>query len=362
MRTMRKVVKIFFSLLFCFNTILLNGSEIKNNIEVKEPPYVIISIRTDANEFMRALVDGAKLFAKSIGSQDKVISLFNYGNSEKQIQDLRLTLEKIGSNAILFMDANDEKDLIFLVNIATDYGIYFSTVFNKPSELWPWDFGKYWVTHTIPDAFLSGTLTAQEIVRKIDGKGNILLVEGRVNNTTNRERVRGLKNVLKNYPDIKILDSKTANWSRAESSMLVTKWFTKYSINDVQAIWAANDEMALGAIEVLKEMGVEKQIAVSGVDGTGESARSVIFKEMTCTVSTYPYWQSGMGLSFAYQAYLGDIDPLKLPHEKRAFYTKTRLITSENAQDFLENYIINPPKIDYSKLWDEKYNRPMQKN
>lgn len=359
---MKKMIKIVLSLLFCFGIIHLSGSETKKSIEKQEPPYVIISIRTDANEFMRSLVTGAKLFAKSIGSQDKVIALFNYGNSEKQIQDLRLTLEKIGSNTILFMDANDEKDLIFLVNIAKEFGIYFSTVANKPQNLWPWDFGKYWVTHTVPDAFLSGRLTAQEIVKKIDKKGNILVIEGRVNNTTNRERLRGLKDVLENYPDIKMLDSKAANWSRAESSILTTKWFTKYSVDDVQAIWAANDEMALGAIEVLKEMGVEKKIAVSGVDGTVESASSVISKELTCTVSAYPYWQSGMGLSFAYQAYLGNIDPLKFSHKKRAFYTKTKLITPSNAQDFLENYIINPPKIDYSKLWDDKYNRPMEHN
>ena len=356
---MKELIKIIFCVLVFFNALYLSGSETAHNIKIKESPYVIISIRTDANEFMRALVGGAKLFAKSIGSEDKVISLFNYGNSEKQIQDLRLTLEQIGSNAILFIDANDEKDLERLVNIAIDNKIYFSTLFNKPKNLWPWDFGKYWVSHTIPDAFLSGTLTAQEIVKKIDGKGNILVVQGRINNTTNTERLRGLKHVLKSYPDIKILDSKAANWSRAESSMLTTKWFTKYSVDDVQAIWAANDEMALGAIEVLKEMGMEKQIAVSGVDGTLESVSSVISKELTCTVSTYPYWQSGMGLSFAYQAYIGKIDPLKLSHQKRAFYTKTKLITSTNAQQFLQTNILHLPKIDYLKLWDEKYNRPM---
>jgi ABC-type sugar transport system substrate-binding protein len=352
--------KILFSLVIVSNTIYLNAVETKKNIEAKESPYVIISIRTDANEYMRALVEGAKLFAKSIGSEEKVISLFNYGNSEKQIQDLRLTLEKTGSNAILFMDANDEKDLIILMNIAINRGIYFSTVFNKPSNIWPWDFGKYWVTHTIPDSLHSGTVTAQEIAQKINGKGNILVIQGRINNTTNTERLKGLKNVLKNYPNIKILDSKVANWSRAESSMLVTKWFMKYKVDDIQAIWAANDEMALGAIEVLKEMGVEKQMAVSGVDGTGEAVRSIILKELTCTVSIDPYWQSGMGLSFAYQAYIGNINPSKLTHKKRAFYTKTELITPRNAQYFLENFITNLPNIDYSKLWDEKYNRPMK--
>ena len=225
---MTRVVKTLLSALFCLSIVCLSASEANNSIEVRESPYVIISIRTDASEYMRALVEGARLFAKSIGSQDKVIALFNYGNSEKQIQDLRLTLEKIGSNTILFMDANDEKDLSILVNIAQEYGIYFSTVFNKPKNLWPWDSSKYWVTHTIPDSLLSGTITAQEIVKNIDAKGNILVIQGRVNNTTNKKRLEGLKSVLKNYPNIKVLDSKAANWSRTQSSILVTKWFMKY--------------------------------------------------------------------------------------------------------------------------------------
>ena len=200
-----KIILSFLFLLISF----VQANPIKNiPLDSNESPYVIISIRTDANEYMRALVEGAKLFAKSIGADKKVISLFNYGNSEKQIQDLRLTLEKTGSNAILFMDANDEKDLIVLANIAKDNGIYFSTVFNKPSNLWPWDFGKYWVTHTTPDSLLSGTITAQRIAQKIHSKGNILVIQGRVNNTTNTRRLEGLRNVLKNYPNIKILEIK----------------------------------------------------------------------------------------------------------------------------------------------------------
>jgi len=357
---LKKVSKIFVTLLFFFNTIYLNGEKITNKIQTNEPPYVIISIRTDANEYMRALVQGAKIFAKSIGSEKKVISLFNYGNSEKQIQDLQLTLEQIGSNTILFMDANDEKDLIFLVNIAQNNGVYFSTMANKPDDLWPWDFSKYWVTHTTSDSVLSGEMTAKKLANRIDGKGNILIIQGRTNNSTNKGRLKGLKNILKKYPDIKVLENDTANWSRAQASMLVTKWFTKYTVDDIQAIWAANDEMALGAIEVLKEMGVEKDIIVTGIDATEDSVNSVIRQELNYTVSTFPYLQSAMGLTFAYQAFTKKIDPSKLSHKKRAFYTKTKLITSKNGKEFLEKDILNFPKIDYSKIWDEKYSRPMK--
>ena len=327
---------------------------------LREPPYVIISIRTDANEYMRALVEGARLFAKTIGAEEKVIALYNHGNGEKQVQDLQLTLQQTGKNAILFMDPNDESSARVLANVAKTHEIYFSTVWNKPRDFWPWDFDPYWVTHTTTDYIHSGTVIAREIFKKMHGTGNLLVVQGRLDNSSNRGRVAGLNNVLEKNPGIKVLESAPANWSRAESAMLVTKWFTKYDSSEVQGIWAANDEMALGVVDILREMGLDKKMPICGVDGTSEAVRAVISKELVCTVSVDPYWQSGMGLSFAYQAYTGKINPAELPHEKRAFFSKSQLVTSENAEAFLKHYILAPPKIDYSKLWEGKYSRPMQ--
>jgi ribose transport system substrate-binding protein len=353
---MRKIL--FF--VFFISSMFLFAEDTKTETEVKESPHVIISVRTDANEYMRALVDGAKMFADSIGSSHKVISLFNYGDSEKQVLDLQLALQKTGSNAIIVMDPNDESIALTLANIAKEHEVYFSTIWNKPKDLWPWDIGKYWVTHTTPDYVYSGTVTAEQIFSKIANKGNILVVEGRPDNSSNKGRVKGLNSVLEKNPKIKILDQRPANWSRLESAMLVTKWFTKYSIDEVDGIWAANDEMALGVVDIIKEIGQSKKIPICGVDGTSEAVEAVISKDLTCTVSVDPYWQSGMGLSFAYQAYLGKLNPSRIPHEKRAFFTKSKLITNKNAKHFLENYIHKLPKIDYSKLWKDKYNRAMK--
>ena len=47
---MKKIIKIFVTLLFCFNGIYLMGLETKNYNEIKESPYVIISNRTDASD------------------------------------------------------------------------------------------------------------------------------------------------------------------------------------------------------------------------------------------------------------------------------------------------------------------------
>ena len=257
------------------------------------------------------------------------------------------------------MDPNDEAASRMLSNIAKEHKIYFSTLNNKSKDFWPWEFSKYWVTHTVTDAVYSGSAIANEIFNKIGKKGNILVLQGRLDNSTNKGRVQGLKNILKKYPNVNISENDTANWSRAQASILMTNWFSKYKDSDIQGIWAANDEMALGALDIMKEMGLDKKMPICGVDGTGEAVKAVISKDFICTVSVDPYWQSGMGLSFAYQAYLGNIDPLKLPNEKRAFYTKSKLITSKNSKSFLENYINKPPKIDYSKLWEGKYSRPM---
>ena len=363
MRTYRhgvKKMRQIIVLLLVLGALLASAAETPKNGAGKEPPYVIISIRTDANEYMRALVEGARLFAKTIGAEERVIALYNHGNGEKQVQDLQLTLQQTGQNAILFMDPNDESTARVLANVAKEHGVYFSTVWNKPRDFWPWDFDPYWVTHTTTDYVNSGTVTAEQIFKKMNGTGNILVVQGRLDNSSNRGRVAGMQNVLAHYPDIAILDSAPANWSRAESAMLVTKWFTKYSDQEVQGIWAANDEMALGAVDILREMGLDKKMPICGVDGTSEAVRAVISKDLVCTVSVDPYWQSGMGLSFAYQAYTGKINPAELPHEKRAFFSKSQLVTSKNAEAFLQHYILTPPTIDYTKLWEGKYSRPMQ--
>ncbi len=339
------------NLLFVSFGLILMLSSVANS---EDPPYLVISGRTLGNEYYHAIVKGAKMFAKSIGASDKLIMLFSEGSTEKQVNDLIVTLKKTKNNAICYFDPNEPPAAPRLAEICQKAGVYFTTEWNKPTDVWPWDYNPYWVIHSTPDSVESGYIIAKHLFEFMKGRGNIVAIQGRMANSSAIGRFKGLQKALKEYPNINLLDAKPADWNRLKAWAITERWLLKYP--DIGGIWTATDEMALGAVEALRNVGKSGKIKVTGVDATGDAVAAVIAGEMLCTVSPDPYWQSGMSLSFAYHAYKGKIKPAKLPNAKRAFYIKSLLVTQENAKQFLDEYVNGTPEYDYSMLWKNKWN------
>ena len=98
------------------------------------------------------------------------------------------------------------------------------------------------------------------------------------------QRLEGIEATLKDYPDIKVLEQKTANWSRAEALSLVENWLTAHP-DEIQGIIGENDEMAIGALEAVKAHGLDpKKIPVAGVDGVTDALLAVQRGEMMSTL------------------------------------------------------------------------------
>mgnify|MGYP003367394771 CR=1 FL=1 len=81
-----------------------------------------------------------------------------------------------------------------------------------------------------------------------------------------------IENVLKDYPDIQILDQNTANWSRSEAMTLMETWITTYG-DDIDAVVSENDEMALGAREAIEAQNMD--IPCIGIDGITDAVAAV---------------------------------------------------------------------------------------
>src|SRR5690606_31616770 len=90
--------------------------------------------------------------------------------------------------------------------------------------------------------------------------------------------------VLANYPDVKVLETRTANWSRAESLTLVENWLISHG-GDIQGVIAENDEMAIGSLEAVKAYGLDPAVVpVAGVDGVTDALLAVQRGEMMSTL------------------------------------------------------------------------------
>ena len=107
-------------------------------------------------------------------------------------------------------------------------------------------------------------------------------------------------------PGVKLLDFQVANWTATEALEKTNAWLTQFG-DKIGGIWAANDDMALAAVEALRADGRAGKVPVTGIDGIQLAVEAILKGEMAGTVAWDPFWQGGMGLSIGYHAKTGEV-------------------------------------------------------
>jgi ABC-type sugar transport system substrate-binding protein len=129
----------------------------------------------------------------------------------------------------------------------------------------------------------AGTLQGQEMARQMGGKGNMVILEGELDNSSAVLRTAAVENVVKKFPDIKIIEKQVANWSRTDAISLVSNWLT--TGEKINAMAANNDEMAIGAILALKQAGQNpKNYVIGGIDATADAFAEIANGDLAVTV------------------------------------------------------------------------------
>jgi ribose transport system substrate-binding protein len=183
------------------------------------------------------------------------------------------------------------------------------------------------------DAYVAGDNTAfgkvpaEYLAKALGGKGDIVALRG-IATTLDNERMDAFTGVLKNYPDIHLLDAKYANWNRDDAFKTMQDFLTRFK--HIDAVWAADDDMAVG---VLKAIDQAKRTDVKIVFG-GAGAKGMI---KTLKDSTDPRIQANVSYSpkFIYDAIKMTAEA-RLKGEKLPAKTiiPSVLITKDNAKDF----------------------------
>lgn len=129
---------------------------------------------------------------------------------------------------------------------------------------------------------LGGYLEAKTVLAKMNCEGNVVILEGPKGGSGEIQRGKGNDQAIAECGPgkIKVLERKTANWSRAEALPLMENWLQKHR-GKINGVIGQNDEMALGAIEAIKGAGLEvKNFSIAGVDGVSDAIRAVQAGEM----------------------------------------------------------------------------------
>ena len=148
-----------------------------------------------------------------------------------------------------------------------------------------------------------GRRCAEEMAKRLKGKGDILIMEG-VPCEVNTLRVNAFKNVMKKYPDIKILESQTSNWSQEKGLKLMENFLQKYK--KIDAVWAGDDDVLIGALKAYAESKRKDIQFFIGGGGAKAIVKRVLDKDPLVPVNvTYPPRMIAYGIEFAAAAAKG---------------------------------------------------------
>ena len=302
-----------------------------------------ISMRSVANPYHATFTRGGEDFAKSIGAD--FATLVTEGNSEKGIADIRALLARTNGKLILNVDPNDSPDARVIVEDVANAGGFVVTQWNKPDDLHPWDFNPHYVAHISFNGVPAGTRVTQSLIDAMGGEGGIVALGGILSNVPAIERRIGLEAAIEANPGVELLDFQAADWNETKAFDITQAWITRFG-RDIKGVWAANDSMAIGALEALRQEGLAGAVPVTGIDGIDAAIQAVRDGEMAGTVAWDPIWTGGMGLSIAYHSAIGDIDIANEPPEHREFYGTDLLITADNVGSLGE-----PEPLDFNDFW-----------
>ena len=125
------------------------------------------------------------------------------------------------------------------------------------------------------DFIEEGRSSAKEMAKLLNNKGNIVELQGTVGASVANDRKKGFEEGLKEFPEMKIIKSQSGDFTRAKGKE-VMEAFLKADGKNIQAVYAHNDDMAIGASQAIEEFGLKpgvdiKVVSIDGVKGIFEA-------------------------------------------------------------------------------------------
>jgi inositol transport system substrate-binding protein len=179
------------------------------------------------------------------------------------------------------------------------------------------------------DEHVSGQLQGDEIARRLNGKGRVVIIQGELSNNSTLLRTAGVEKAAAAHPDMKVTQKQVANWQRSAAIDLVNNWIV--SGEKIDAIASNNDEMAIGAIIALQQAHIDpKTIVIAGVDGTADGLQEVEKGNLSFTVYQDSKGQGKGAVDSAIKLAKGEpVDSF--------VWVPFQLVTKDNLNKFLSN-------------------------
>lgn len=272
---MKKIVGVMMILLLTFA--LVGCSDSSSGASGDDKVVIGLSMNTLNNPFFVKVKEGAEAGAKEAGVELIVTDAQN--NVGTQLSDVENLITQ--KPDLIIIDPTDTEAIVSAVEAANEANIPVMTVDRQSN-------GGEVVAHVGFDALEAGRLAAKAMVEGLDGKGKIFELTGIMGTNVAQNRHKGFTEYMKDHPEIEIVSSQTANFDRGEGMSVTENLLQAHS--DVDGIYGANDEMAIGAIKALEAAGKAGDVVVVGTDDTDPMKEQIKKGNAYATVANPPYF------------------------------------------------------------------------
>ncbi|MBV6749221.1 substrate-binding domain-containing protein [Pseudomonas chlororaphis] len=244
-----------------------------------------------------------------------------HDSAELQMRQFRnLVNSKVDAIVVAMVNAKSAPEMLRLASAAKIPLVFVNR--NPGPDKWPAQ-----TAFVGSDELESGTLQMEELARRANYKGNVVILVGDPNNQSSLMRTEDVEKVVAKYPNMKVVQKKVGNWERSQAAAIVIDW-VKAGV-DFSIIAANNDEMAIGAIMGLEKAGKNaKDYWVGGIDGTPDGLKLMADGKMAVSVFQDAIGQANGAVEVALRLARGE--SLDSP----LIWVPFKLITPENRQEF----------------------------
>lgn len=183
---------------------------------------------------------------------------------------------------------------------------------NVPEDLY--------AVHLGSDFVEEGRNAARVMINLLDDKGNIVELAGTEGSAPANDRFTGFREILKDHPNMKIIASESADFTRAKGKEVMGDLLIKYG-DQIDAVYAHNDDSAIGAIKAIEEYGLRpgQDIIIVSIDAIRDAFHAMIAGKLNATIECNPL----LGPKFfeiALQVVNGEELPKWIPSKESIFF------------------------------------------
>lgn len=258
---------------------------------------IALAVSTLDNPFFVTLKEGAEKEASKLGYNLVVLDSQNDPSKElSNVEDITVRGAKV-----LLINPTDSTAVANAVRVANKKNIPVITLDRGAAQ------GDV-VSHIASDNVAGGKMAGDFIAEKLGDNAKVIQLEGIAGTSAARERGEGFKQAVQAHK-FEILASQPADFDRTKGLNVMENLLTAQP--NVQAVFAQNDEMALGAIRAVQA--ANKSVLIVGFDGTDDGMKAVKSGKLGATIAQQPDLIGALGVQTADKIIKGEKVEAKIP-------------------------------------------------